>query len=80
MHSKIEALASVQSLLTAEPFRPFEIATTGGKTFTVPHPDYIQVSIMGSRVYIDGADGSLAIVHASQISHVATKTRKRKAA
>jgi len=81
MHSKIEAIASVQSLLAAEPFRPFEIATTGGKTFAVPHPEYVQVSIMGSRVYIDGADGSLAIVHASQIAHVATKaTRKRKAA
>jgi hypothetical protein len=82
MHSKIEVIASVQSLLNAEPFRPFEIATTAGKAFPVPHPEYAQVSLVGSRVYVDGADGSLTIIHASQIAHVTTKTgrKSRKAA
>ncbi len=80
MHSKMEVVAAVKSLLNADPFRPFEIVSTSGKTLSVPHPDFAQVSVVGSRVYIDGADGSLTIIHVSQIAHVATKTRKGKRA
>jgi hypothetical protein len=77
MHSKIEVIAAVQSLLHTEPFRPFEIVTTAGKACPVPHPEYVQISLVGSRVYVDGADGSLTIIHASQIAHVSTKTGRK---
>lgn len=29
--------------VTAEPFRPFRIATAGGRTFDIRHPEMIQV-------------------------------------
>lgn len=34
----------ILSFLHATPFRPFTLTTASGKTFNVPHPDYVTFS------------------------------------
>ena len=75
--SKMEMLAAVLSFINATPFRPFEIGTTNGKAFSVPHAEFAQVSVPGSRVYVDGPGGSLTILHVSQVSYVTHKTTRK---
>ena len=37
--------------ITAEPFKPFEIHMASGRTFPVPHPEFVQVGRNTFTVY-----------------------------
>jgi hypothetical protein len=44
------------------PFRPFTIRMADGRTFSIPHPDFLSISPAGRTVVIYHADGSASIV------------------
>jgi hypothetical protein len=50
-------LKQVQTMMRAQPFRPFQVQVTSGRSFTVKHPDYISYSEDGEEVTIHDHQG-----------------------
>jgi hypothetical protein len=50
-------LRQVQAMMRAQPFKPFQVQVTSGRSFTVKHPDYISYSEDGEEVTIHDRDG-----------------------
>jgi hypothetical protein len=46
----------------SKPFRPFNIRMADGRTFSIPHPDFLSVSPVGRTVVIYHPDDSASIV------------------
>ena len=45
-------IESIREFNRAVPFVPYEIRTVGGDRYTVPHPDFISISLKGSFVVV----------------------------
>jgi hypothetical protein len=43
----------VRELWKAQPFEPFIIHTTDGRSFPVPHPDFLSIVGHGRKIVID---------------------------
>ena len=52
----------LRTALQAAPFRPFTIRMADGRSFSVPHPDFLSVSPAGRTVVIYHPDDSASIV------------------
>jgi hypothetical protein len=39
--------SQIRELMHAQPFRPFTVHLVDGRTFAVPHPDFISLSVNG---------------------------------
>jgi hypothetical protein len=63
-------VAKVRQLMSAVPFRPFVVVTTGGKSYTVASTDHIAVTGLLHRVCIDFDDGTVAEVNPLHIAAV----------
>ena len=46
----------------SSPFQPFTIRMADGRSFFIPHPDFLSVSPVGRTVVIYHDDGSASIV------------------
>lgn len=46
----------------SSPFRPFKIRMADGRTFAVPHPDFLSVAPVGRTVIVYQADGAASIL------------------
>lgn len=44
--------------LYAQPFRPFRIAMTDGRTYDVTHPEFLSISVRTSRLSLPTANDS----------------------
>jgi hypothetical protein len=56
---------TIEQLHTArnsKPFRPFNIRMADGRTFSIPHPDFVSMSPAGRTVVIYHPDDSASIV------------------
>jgi hypothetical protein len=51
--------STLRRLLSQQPFVPFTIWLADGRTFLVPHEDFIHVSVRGLQVVIYGRDGQV---------------------
>lgn len=64
-------LKELESLLTREPFRPFDIETTGGSLIAVESAGHIKLPPEGfATVIVFGPDKRLYMLEASAISSV----------
>jgi hypothetical protein len=52
----------LRTMREANPFRPFIIHLTDGRTFTVPHRDFVSQSPSGRTIIIYNANDSFSIV------------------
>ncbi len=52
----------LRTVIHASPFRPFTIRMADGRSFSVPHPDFLSVSPAGRTVVIYNSDDSASIV------------------
>jgi hypothetical protein len=48
---------AIKGYLTASPFRPVNLITSSGKSYLVPHPDYLNFSPTGRTCQVFAADG-----------------------
>jgi hypothetical protein len=56
---------TTEQLRTAQrttPFQPFIIRMADGRTFSVPHPDFLSISPAGRTVVIFNVDGSANVL------------------
>ncbi len=47
----------VRFFQTQQPFRPFQIRTNGGKTFSVQHPELVSCSMNGRDMFLHDEQG-----------------------
>ncbi len=50
-------VTAIKGFLHASPFRPFELVTAAGKSYRVPHPDFVTFSPTGRTCNVYGEDG-----------------------
>jgi hypothetical protein len=54
----VETPEQLRRLITAQPFRPFRIALTGGREFLVRHPENVSCDVRGSGMTIEDQEGA----------------------
>jgi hypothetical protein len=47
----------LQSMMRAQPFRPFSVKLASGRSFVVKHPDYVAYSLNGQEMTVYDDDG-----------------------
>jgi hypothetical protein len=47
----------VRCFQTQQPFRPFQVRTNGGNTFTVRHPELVSCSVNGRDMFLHDEQG-----------------------
>jgi hypothetical protein len=52
----------LRTAIRNSPFRPFVIRMADGRTFSIPHPDFLSISPAGRTVVIYHPDDSASIV------------------
>lgn len=52
----------LRSLREASPFRPFTIYLTDGRSFPIPHRDFVSQSPEGRTIIVYHTDGGLSIL------------------
>ncbi len=71
---------SIQNMLRAQPFVPFEIHLSGGEVHPVPHPELAWVA--GSEVYVYYPDEDrvawLSLLHITSLEHTENGKTKKK--
>lgn len=64
-------IEEIRRLLTATPFRPFEIVLSNGNRYAVPHPDFVSISPKGGRILLwDENEGPSKMLSALDIASV----------
>ncbi len=63
-------LRVVMEHVAAEPFRPFRIHTASGRTFDVPHPEFVKIGRTTVTVYTPPEGDSEGPLHWEEISLV----------
>jgi hypothetical protein len=48
---------AIEAFLSATPFRPFQLVTTSGEPYTVPHPDFMTFSPSRRTCNVYAKDG-----------------------
>src|SRR5579864_9190824 len=82
----IMVIDSIRELNRAQPFAPYEIQMASGKSYLVPHPDFILVSPRGHYVIVvDRKErphhlSALLIERASPLSNSRKRTSKKRKA
>ena len=66
----------IRNLQHAEPFEPYTIHTSDGKSLYVKHPDYCLITPGGETVYVYSTETVREIVAARNITRVAPGARK----
>jgi hypothetical protein len=49
--------AQLRTMQTAQPFRPFLVKLTDGRSFSVPHPELISCSVNGRELVVHDEEG-----------------------
>ncbi len=68
----------IQNLLHAQPFRPFRVHITDGRTLEVPHPDFALLTRGHDMLVIDTEDEGLEMVNVDQIARFSIRRRRQK--
>lgn len=55
-------IQQLRAALRAIPFRPFDIHMADGRTFHVPHPDFLLMSPSGRMAFAFGEDDEFSIL------------------
>ncbi len=55
-------IEQLRTTLRAQPFLPFTIRMADGRSFSIPHPDFLSMSPTGRTAVIFHEDGSASIV------------------
>ena len=55
-------IQQLRAALKAAPFRPFDVHMADGRSFHVPHPDYLLMSPSGRMVFAFGEDDDCSIL------------------
>jgi hypothetical protein len=50
-------VTAIKAHLTAMPFTPFDVVTASGKSYHVPHPDFLNISPAGRTCIVYAGDG-----------------------
>jgi hypothetical protein len=68
---------AIRQYLDASPFRPVNLITSSGKSYLVPHPDFLTFSPTGRTCNVYAADGEyFNILDVLLISEVAPVKRR----
>lgn len=63
--------ARLKSLVEASPFEPFTVHVAGGRSFSVPHADFVSMNATGSLLIVYRPDGDdFDMIHVPLITHV----------
>jgi hypothetical protein len=68
----------IQNLLHAQPFRPFRVHITDGRTLEVPHPDFALLTRGHDMLVIDTEDDGLEMVNMDQIARITIRRPRLK--
>ncbi len=49
--------AQVRTMQTAQPFRPFLVKLTDGRSFPIPHPELVSCSVNGREMVVHDDEG-----------------------
>lgn len=52
----------IREALRSEPFRPFELRTTGGRSYVVRHPETLLLSPSGRTLAFADSDDSFVVI------------------
>lgn len=74
------SIEDIRTLKHAQPFRPFDILTTDGRTVRVPLPHRIALSPRGDSVAGFGDDGSFFLMLSEIVTVKARAARRAKSA
>lgn len=66
----------IRELLHAAPFVPFAVQLANGRTFPVPHPDFVSISPTGRTMVIHTEDDHLEIVDVMLVTNLAVGSSK----
>jgi hypothetical protein len=75
---------AIRKLHHAEPFQPFSLVLADGRSFHVPHPDFISVSPKGTALSLWAEDGTIggyldsALIAEIRMDASASKKTKRR--
>ena len=74
----------IQAYLVASPFAPINLITSSGKSYLVPHPDFLTFSPTGRTCHVYAADGEsyttldvLTITEVAPVKRAAARKKKR---
>lgn len=70
----------LRDILSARPFKPFNVVISDGRSFPVPHPDYLFFPPMSDTLIIAQSDGGVQIVGLNHVTRVDLPKRTRRAA
>jgi hypothetical protein len=68
----------IHNLLHAQPFRPFRVHITDGRTLEVPHPDFTLLTRGHDMLVIDTEDEGLEMVNLDPIARFTIRRRRLK--
>jgi len=75
---------AIRPFLEASPFRPVNLITSSGKSYIVPHPDFVTFSPTGRTCNVYAADGEYfnmldvpSITEVTPVRRIATRKRKQ---
>ena len=60
----------IRSAVRAEPFRPFILRTTGGREYTVHHPEWVVLLPSGRTMIVVGPDDAFGIVDVLMVKSI----------
>jgi hypothetical protein len=60
----------IRAAVRSEPFRPFVMRTTGGREYTVHHPEWVMLSPSGRTLVVVGSDDAFAVVDVLMIESI----------
>ncbi len=60
----------IRAAARSEPFRPFVMRTTGGREYTVHHPEWVMLSPSGRTLVVAGSDDAFAVVDVLMIESI----------
>ena len=63
-------IAGRELLLTKQPFRPFRIILSDGRSFTIEHPEFVAMDPRGREVTFYEEDGTQHFIEAMLIAEV----------
>jgi hypothetical protein len=64
----------LRALRDAQPFRPFTVHLTDGRTFAVPHRDFVSQSPGGRLAIVYRSDDSFSIIDLCLVTELSVQT------
>ena len=60
----------IHNAMRAVPFKPFNVYTSNGRVFSIPHPEFIETDPNGRSAIVARPDGYLSVLDIHEITEV----------